>query len=151
MASHECKQWFRVCYQVYFCSCDVQSETLCVFDVVEAAWPFFSVSEIKKAKKKKTRVQCLSWPARICITFWNGAAKRWTVVSLQCVRNEGINSAMNLLPDIYYLPAYAIQRVWSFLSDSSSDKGEHSFQERIVDFVLLSGLDHLHFNELSFL
>lgn len=31
----------------------MQSETLCVFDVVEAAWPFFSVSEIKKAKKKK--------------------------------------------------------------------------------------------------
>lgn len=33
----------------------MQSETLCVFDVVEAAWPFFSVSEIKKAKKKKKR------------------------------------------------------------------------------------------------
>lgn len=110
----------RVSCQVCCCSCDVHfkqfKKAAIAFSgnkhyVFSMLWKqhghFIASSNWRKQKQKKRECQGLSWPARICIL--SDAAKGWIVVSQQCVRNEGINSAMNLLPDIYYLPAYASQ------------------------------------------
>lgn len=45
----------------------------------------------------------------------------------------------------FYLPLLPVSTSCRFGAKSSPDRCEHSFQERIVDFMLLSGLDDLHF------
>lgn len=81
------------------------------FHFMELAWSFYMWW---KTKRRVPRLLLESWPARHSITSWSDTA-RWIVESQSEKWGHWFCHEISLLPDIYYLPAYVSQHVWSFL------------------------------------